>query len=198
MSATPAPRSRTPKGVRARTTIVAAAERLLARRGFHGTSMRDIAEEAGLPLASVVYHFAKKEQLYASVLVEIGVELEASLTLALEDDERTWPARLEALVRSLVAWTRDSPGRVKLLLRELLDNPARVAKAERLPLAPVLHRIEAFVEAGIRAGAFRRVVPETSVLHLVGALSYVVAARPTVLQMPEPRSRTSVGKSSGM
>jgi AcrR family transcriptional regulator len=180
MAATPPPRSHTPKGTRARITILAAAERLLALRGFHGTSMRDIAEEAGLPLASVVYHFAKKEQLYAAVLVEIGDELEASLALALEGDERTWPSRLDALARSLVAWTTNSPGRVKLLLRELLDNPARVAKAELLPLAPVLHRLSAFVEAGMRAGAFRRGVPETSVLHLVGAVSYVVAARPTV------------------
>ncbi len=180
MLATPAPRSRTPKGTRARTTIVTAAEVLLALRGFHGTSMRDIAEEAGLPLASVVYHFAKKEQLYAAVLVAIGHELETALALALEDDGRTWPARLDALARSLVAWTRDSPGRVKLLLRELLDNPGRVAKAERLPLAPVLHRLSAFVAAGMRTGAFRRAVPETSVLHLVGAVSYVVAARPTV------------------
>jgi AcrR family transcriptional regulator len=180
------PRSHTPKGTRARTTILAAAERLLVLRGFHGTSMRDIAEAAGLPLASVVYHFAKKEQLYAAVLVEIGDELTASLAVALAGDDRTWPARLDALSRSLVAWTTTSPGRVKLLLRELLDNPARVAKAERLPLAPVLHRLSAFVEEGMRAGAFRPGEPETSVLHLVGAVSYVVAARPTVRRIVGP------------
>ena len=181
-----APRSHTPKGALSRTTILAAAERVLVLRGFHGTSMRDIAEAAGLPLASVVYHFAKKEQLYAAVLVDIGDELTASLAIALASDERTWPARLDALARSLVAWTTTRPGRVKLLLRELLDNPARVAKAERLPLAPVLHRMSEFVEGGMRAGAFRQGEPETSVLHLVGAVSYVVAARPTVRRIVGP------------
>lgn len=171
------PRSLTPKGARARAGILAAAEKLLAESGFHGTSMRDIAEAAGLPLASVVYHFAKKEQIHAAVLGEIGQELLARLEVG---DAGTWPERLDALVRGLVAWTEASPGRVKLLLRELLDNPARVAKASQLPLGPVLLGMAELIEGGVRAGAFRRVVPETSVLHLVGAVSYVVAARPTV------------------
>ncbi len=177
---TPSPRSHTPKGTRARTSILDAAEHLLVLRGFHGTSMRDIAEAAGLPLASVVYHFARKEQLYGAVLEEISGELGVSLAVALEEDGRSWELRLDALARSLVAWTAESPGRVKLLLRELLDNPARVAKAERLPLAPVLLRLTEFAGGGMRAGAFRRGVPETAVLHLVGAVSYVVAAGPTV------------------
>jgi AcrR family transcriptional regulator len=176
----PSLRSHTPKGTRARDKIVRVAERLLASTGFHGTSMRDVADAAGLPLASVVYHFAKKEQLYAAVLGEIGAHLVSAMTLALEDDDRPWATRLDTVVRSLVAWTSTHPGRVKLLLRELLDNPARVARASKLPLAPVLLRLSEFVASGIRAGAFRHMVPETGVLHLVGAISYVAAARPTV------------------
>jgi AcrR family transcriptional regulator len=174
-------RSHTPKGTRARDKIVRVAERLLAEAGFHGTSMRDVADAAGVPLASVVYHFAKKEQLYAAVLTEIGAQLALQLEDALDDDVHTpWTTRLDAVVRSLVAWTVSYPGRVKLLLRELLDNPARVARASKLPLAPILLRLTQFVVAGVRLGAFRPVVPETAVLHLVGAVSYFTAARPTV------------------
>jgi AcrR family transcriptional regulator len=182
----PTLRSHTPKGSRARGKIVRAAERLLASTGFHGTSMRDVAEAAGLPLASVVYHFAKKEQLYAAVLAEIAEHHVSEMTRALEDQDQPWATRLDTIVRSLVAWTATHPGRVKLLLRELLDNPARVARASRLPLAPVLLRLSEFVAAGMRAGAFRTVIPETSVLHLVGAVSYFVAARPTVRRIVGP------------
>jgi AcrR family transcriptional regulator len=182
----PALRSHTPKGTRARDRIVKVAERLLASTGFHGTSMRDVADAAGVPLASVVYHFAKKEQLYAAVLGEIGAHLVAELTRALEDEDRPWATRLDAVVRSLVGWTASHPGRVKLLLRELLDNPARVARASKLPLAPVLLRLSELVGAGIRAGAFRPMVPETGVLHLVGAVSYFAAARPTVKRIVGP------------
>lgn len=173
-------RSHTPKGARARENILRGAEKLFVASGFHGASMRDVADACGLPLASVVYHFAKKEQLYAAVLVAINEELVGRMTRVLEDDARPWSGRLDAIVRALIGWTDAHPGRVKLLLRELLDNPARVAHASKLPLAPVLLRLTAFVEAGMKAGAFRSVIAETSVLHLVGAISYFVAARPTV------------------
>ncbi len=175
-----APRSHTPKGRAAREKILRAAERLLAARGFHGTSMRDVAEAAGIPLASALYHFAKKEQLHAAVLGAIAAELEARLGAALVK-EGSYDDRLDALLSALLAWAEDRPGRVRLLVRELLDNPTRVARASRLPLAPVLRTMTAFVEEGVAAKRLRRVgSPETAVLHVVGAISYVVAARPTV------------------
>jgi len=122
-------------------------------------------------------------------------------------------AALDALAVAIVRWAAEEPARVKLLLRELLDNPARVAKASRLPLAPFLERASALVAARSAAfatapgadvvgrgsstgprvgdalgdpggrgyGAFGVAgTPEVAVLHLVGAISYFVAAWPTV------------------
>jgi AcrR family transcriptional regulator len=167
-------RSHTPKGRAARGKILGAAEGLLAAHGFHGTSMRDVAEAAGVPLASALYHFAKKEALHAAVLGAIAEDLEARLGAALAT-EGSHDARLDALLEALLDWAAERPGRVRLLLRELLDNPTRVAKASNLPLAPVLRTMTAFVSEGRPAAA-----PETAVLHVVGAISYVVAAKPTV------------------
>ena len=173
-------RSQTPKGKRARDRILIAAERLIAERGFYGTSMRDIASAARLPLATTVYHFAKKEQLYAAILGDIAAALDARLQAAMferyeRDTERsTAPTAIDALAVALLRWAAEEPGRVKLLLRELLDNSARVAKATRLPLAAFLERASALVAArGVAQ-------PEVVVLHLVGAISYFVAAWPTV------------------
>jgi AcrR family transcriptional regulator len=181
-------RSHTPKGQRARERILAAAERLIAAHGFHGTSMRDVAAAARLPLATTVYHFAKKEQLYAAVLGSIAGELDARLQTAIEERagftrlgvERP-DAALDALAVAIVRWAAEEPARVKLLLREVLDNPARVAKASRLPLAPFLERASALVAARSPAiGSRLGEAPEVAVLHLVGAISYFVAAWPTV------------------
>src|SRR3569832_191990 len=76
-------RSQTPTGMRARDRILIAAERLIAERGFYGTSMRDIASAARLPLATTVYHFAKKEQLYASILGDIAAAHDTRLQAAM-------------------------------------------------------------------------------------------------------------------
>jgi AcrR family transcriptional regulator len=50
-----------------RLTILLAAEKLFALNGFHGVSIRDIATEAGVPLALVGYYFGAKHELYHAI-----------------------------------------------------------------------------------------------------------------------------------
>src|ERR1700680_1487503 len=47
--------------------ILDAAERLFARHGFYGISVRDITEEAGVDVALVSYHFGGKRELFTAV-----------------------------------------------------------------------------------------------------------------------------------
>ncbi|MBX3212606.1 MAG: helix-turn-helix transcriptional regulator [Labilithrix sp.] len=170
-------RSHTPKGQLARARILRAAEPLFAARGFHGASMRDVADAASLPLATVVYHFARKEALYAAVLGAIADELLAALARAQAEHATARGAAARSgggAVRGLIRWSLRRPERVRLLVRELLDNPARVSRAGSLPLAPVLTTL------ADEARAAGHPQPELAVLHVVGAVSYVVTARPTV------------------
>jgi AcrR family transcriptional regulator len=184
-------RSHTPKGQRARTQILEAAEKLFAERGFHGASMRDLADAADLPLATLVYHFARKELLYGAVLNTIAKQLDDELAALLATKQPgELAAALGGFIELLAAWALREPRRVQLLLRELLDNQARVARAGVLPLAPFVARSTELVASAVDAGVARGVaVPELAVLQLVGAVSYVVASRPTVERI--------VGKSRG-
>ncbi len=43
--------------------IIETAERLFAERGFDGTSVRDIADEAGVNVAMISYYFGSKEKM---------------------------------------------------------------------------------------------------------------------------------------
>ncbi|HXY76861.1 MAG TPA: TetR family transcriptional regulator [Steroidobacteraceae bacterium] len=47
--------------------ILDAAEQLFAQRGFHGVSLRDITEAAGVDVALVSYHFGGKQALFTAV-----------------------------------------------------------------------------------------------------------------------------------
>jgi len=51
-----------------RDQIMDVAERLFARNGFYGVSVRDITSSADVRLASVNYYFETKEKLYFEVL----------------------------------------------------------------------------------------------------------------------------------
>lgn len=49
--------------------ILDAAERLFARRGFHGVSIREITRAAGVDVALANYHFGSKKSLFEAVFL---------------------------------------------------------------------------------------------------------------------------------
>ncbi len=53
-----------------RVDILNAAYRLFLENGFHGTSMRSIAHEAGISLGGIYNHFSSKEDIFASIFYE--------------------------------------------------------------------------------------------------------------------------------
>jgi AcrR family transcriptional regulator len=58
------------KGERTRALLLDTALRLFVANGYHGTSMRQIADEAGLALGGIYNHFGNKEDIFVGVLME--------------------------------------------------------------------------------------------------------------------------------
>jgi AcrR family transcriptional regulator len=58
------------KGERTRAMLLDAAKRLFVSQGYHGTSMRQIADEAGLALGGIYNHFDNKEDIFIAILAE--------------------------------------------------------------------------------------------------------------------------------
>jgi len=58
-----------------RAQILAAAEKVVARNGYTSTSMKDIAEEAGVAQALLHYYFESKDELLTEVVLAIDNEV---------------------------------------------------------------------------------------------------------------------------
>jgi AcrR family transcriptional regulator len=63
------------RGLQTRLRILDAAREVLLARGFGGTSTRSVADEAGVPLSLVHYHFGGKQALLVAVLEREDEEL---------------------------------------------------------------------------------------------------------------------------
>ncbi|WP_168221112.1 TetR/AcrR family transcriptional regulator [Actinomadura sp. WMMA1423] len=68
MPPSPRPKTSSAKGIETRERIVEVAVRFIARNGARGTSLSDIAAEAGVSQAGLLYHFGTKEALLNAVL----------------------------------------------------------------------------------------------------------------------------------
>jgi len=100
---------------------VAAATTLFAERGFHGTTVRDIAERAGANVAAGNYHYGSKKALYLEVLRAQFAEVRALLAARGANPQSAQLVRLDrpALVRVLRT-------RVKVMLDMLIGPPPGV------------------------------------------------------------------------
>ncbi len=169
----------TAKGERARLQILDTAERLFAARGVHGTSVRDVAGELGIPTASLLHHFPRKERLYGAVLRRIAAQLAEALEHGTEGDG-DHATKLRRLIRRFWRWSQDRPDHCVLLLRDMLDPGTPIEDAREIPLAPVIGRFAAFIREGQAAGVFRSIDPVMFVMHLAGSVSYFAVALPAM------------------
>ena len=106
--------------------ILWAACDIIARRGFHQASIREIAREAGLSLAGLYHYVGGKPELLFLVLDHSLDQLIAALDGALAEAD-TPQARLLALIRTHLEFGLHQAAALKVINRdyELLDEPER-------------------------------------------------------------------------
>jgi AcrR family transcriptional regulator len=88
-----------------------AALRIFTRQGYHGTSVREIADEAGVSLGNIYNYYATKEEIYCSLvsrygqrMAELQVQKITPLLGSFDPDSLT---RLAGVMREIVAENAD-------------------------------------------------------------------------------------------
>ena len=134
-----------------RTNILLAAEKLFATHGFHAVSIRDIAAEAGVPLALVGYYYGAKHELYHSIFQSwnsaIQGRVEALHVAVTEPDIEVRLARiLDSFASPLIALHQHPEGQyyAQMAARDLA---APTPEAERANLEFFDPLANAFIDA---------------------------------------------------
>lgn len=147
----PRPRRTLAVSAETREKILDAAERLFARDGFSGATLRDITRAARVNLAAVHYHFGGKEALYRAVFVRrirpMNLARAAALDLA-EAAHGEQPISLRTLLDMLlrpIAELSDTAGTevhpfVRVMARNLVETPAFMEKVVLAEFGPAVGR----------------------------------------------------------
>ena len=129
-----------------RADVVAAAGKLFAERGYHGTSMRDLGRELGLLGSSLYAHVESKQDLLVEVVEEGARLFQDSADRALAAGG-TSAERLRGLVAGHIDVVLDNQDVVRTFL-----NEARMLDEE--------HRARVIAARDAYEGAFRSVIAE--------------------------------------
>ncbi len=102
-----------------RSQLLDAAEEVFGRKGFHETTLKEVAELAEFSVGSVYSFFENKEDLYISVFIRRGDEYMPALRAVLDDaDGQADPAdQLHRLVDFEIGFFRQHRNFGRLILR---------------------------------------------------------------------------------
>jgi AcrR family transcriptional regulator len=132
---------------RARARVVAAARKILSRRGYHALSVDHVADVAGVSRATVYNQFGSKPGIFSAVFADIGRRMRfrrISEAMELPDPRRAVHETLKEYVR---AWERERKviGRI-LGLTAVDPQLAQVAEeaehGRRERLRPLVDRLQ--------------------------------------------------------
>lgn len=133
-----------------RQNLLSAARKLLAERGYHGTSLAMIAASLGLTKQALLHHFKSKDLLYGAVLAQLSDALLNALFAAMEQGE-TPEHQLEEFFSTLAILGQEQPDMLRLLMRELTDAKAegasRSGRGEVRTVQDVLEPLVALIQA---------------------------------------------------
>lgn len=82
--------------------IIEAAERLFATNGYEGTSVRDIAQEAGVNLAMISYYFGSKEKLMEALFDCRGGYIKFTMENVLKNEDLSPLQKINVLIDAYI------------------------------------------------------------------------------------------------
>jgi AcrR family transcriptional regulator len=194
------PRKIRSDGLETRARVLAAATEVFARDGFEGASLRQIAEVAGIDIATLKYHVGNKASLFAEVYQDGYEHFQQSLgplilRLPLARDPEELVTEVRALIERGYDYLEQNQPFVRLWLFRLLEGPAEVLEAEETLRSNVMTLIEAAVGI-LRERKLVRAEVDVPVLALavitaLPTLALSTGARPGLLGISErsPRER---------
>jgi len=171
-------------GHQGRASILTAAMRLFAEKGYAGTSTREICQAAGISKPVLYYHFRSKEHLYQELMIDSFGQFQKVLLRA-SKVQGPLRQRLARIVYEDLKSTLDDPVRVHFIFRMIFAPEGQRPEFNALES---MERQRAFfagifregIAAGELEGDPRQLATFVMGINLVLVLEHLFTGRPTL------------------
>ncbi|SCW37150.1 transcriptional regulator, TetR family [Paenibacillus tianmuensis] len=146
--------------------ILNAAKKLFAKKGFEGTTVRQICDEAGVALALVSYHFGGKENVFYALF-----ETFAPAFLVTEYELNDPVHDLQSFIREFTLFRLAEPELINILQQEVMMESPRLEKLQSI-IHVLWRQLRLILEAGKAKGQFEFDSTRHTVHFIVGTLVF--------------------------
>ena len=160
-----------------RETIIESAIKLFSSKGFEGTSVREIAADAGANVALINYYFVSKEKLFESVVEYRASALKGLFSELFNNKELTAIEKLDIIIDKTIDRKFSDSQFHHLLHRELsLGNRPQCRESISDILMRNLIPVKKIIKEGIKDGEFNKVDVELTLTTVIGTIHYLLTS----------------------
>jgi len=173
-----------------RETIIESAIKLFSVKGFEGTSVREIAAEAGVNVAMINYYFGSKEKLFEKVVEHRTEFLKGVFADLINNKSLTAIEKIDFVIDQTIDRKFSDRKFHHLLHRELsLERRPQLRNAISDILLRNMASVKTIIKNGIKEGEFKSVDVELTMTTMLGTIHYLLTS--------DTMCRKILGKSEG-
>jgi len=155
--------------------IIQSALKLFSAKGFEGTSVREIASDAGVNVAMINYYFTSKENLFKSVVEYRAMFLTGFLSDLIHNKNLSAIEKVDAVIDQTIEKKLSNTEFNHILHRELsLDHRPQLRDAISDIILKNIIPVKAIIREGIKSGEFKNVDIELTITTVTGTIHYLL------------------------
>ncbi|NJL23535.1 MAG: TetR/AcrR family transcriptional regulator [Leptolyngbyaceae cyanobacterium SM1_3_5] len=165
--------------VETQTRILQAAQRLFARRGFDGTTTRDLAQAAGVAEGTLFRHFENKKAILVAVATQGWVEILTDLLTELSE-MGSYKAIAQVMRRRMLNLHQNAD-MLRVCFMEAQFHPDLSQQIQSDVIVKMTDVAEAFFQTAMDRGIYRKTNPRIVAQVFLGMFTVAGFSRDTVM-----------------
>ncbi len=161
-----------------RAEILAAARRIFARRGLNGTSVREVADAAGVNNAMIYYYFKDKDDLYRSVLADSFSAMTEIWADPIFHSPTAVRGKIEKYVDSFIRFQKKNEDLRRIMAMEFAASGGNITWICKKYFADNYANLTGIFREGMRRGELKRFDPSLAVASLIGIVVHNFIMQP--------------------
>lgn len=167
--------------------ILQAAQRLFARRGYDGTTTRDLAQAAGVAEGTLFRHFENKKAILVEVATQGWIEILTDLLTELSE-MGSYKAIAQVMRRRMLRM-HENGDMLRVCFLEAQFHPDLREQIQSEVISKMTDVAEAFFQTAMDRGIYRRMNPRIVAQVFLGMFAVAGFSRDTIMQADaSPRS----------
>ena len=168
-----------PAGSAKKELLIAGAEKIFAEKGFHATSIRDIARATNSNVALIYYYFNDKEDLYLNILDDtfrkMSEHIQKSFEKGVDEEER-----IRLIIKAYISFMGTRTNIPRIMAREMAEGGGHFAIIMQRYISRNYAILQDTIQKRSREGGVQPVDLTLSPLCMIGMMVFFFFASPTI------------------